>query len=70
MKDTSDGDNNAYDERKKEFSLCTREILIKHDKKVLEPVGKYHSNSFEDEKGDCTNLRQMAEEVQIFDPIF
>lgn len=44
--------------------------MIEHGKAILKPVADYYTKLFRTEGGDCSDIRQMAEACQIFDPIF
>ena len=60
----------THNEWKTEFPWRNKESLMQYGKKVLEPVGEYYKQQFLDASGDCHPIREMAEAVQIFNPIF
>ena len=43
---------------------------MNHAKYIGKPVVGYYHKLFKTEGGDCYNIRQMAEAVQIFNPLF
>ena len=43
---------------------------MEHAKMIGQPTIDYYNNAFNNEKGDCYNIRQMAEATKIFNPLF
>ena len=60
----------SFKEWKPKYPSRTRDDLYDHGKSVLGPSGEYYKKLFNEEDGDCYDIRQMVEATQIFNPIF
>eukprot|EP00956_Cyclotella_meneghiniana_P022385 scaffold42336_cov60-Cyclotella_meneghiniana.AAC.1 len=60
----------SFKEWKSKYPSRTRADLYDHGKSVLGPSEEYYKKLFNEEDGDCYDIRQMVEATQIFNPIF
>ena len=58
-----------YDDWKQEFPYRTYESLAKWGRQLLIPAKEYYSKLFNDSEGDCSNVTNMAEAAELFNPI-
>ena len=48
----------------------TKEFFLDHAKSIGKPAVDYYNKMFNDQGGDCYNIRQMVEASQIFNSLF
>ncbi|KAL7540988.1 hypothetical protein ACHAXR_010540 [Thalassiosira sp. AJA248-18] len=69
-KDMAEEARAKFDAWKEKFPHRTHGELTSHGKRILEPVGDYYKKLFNEDGGDCADIRKMAEAAEMFDPIF
>ena len=62
--------NEEYDKWTNEFRFETIEDLSIHTRSIGQPTVEYYNENFNDESGDCYNIRKMANATKIFNPLF
>ena len=61
--------NEEYNDWMKTYHLLSIADLLDHAKMIGQPAIRYYNDVFNTEKGDCYNIRQMANAAKIFNPI-